>query len=164
MDPLPEVNRVFHLVTQEELQKGNASVGSDSNQAMAFAFKGDKHNGSKPDNQASKGHPPRRNRPFCSHCNMLGHTIERCYKIHGYPPGYHKPNKTPEATANQIQTNDSANIPSADNHTILPQLTTSQYQQLLNLLGTQQTGMHAGEPSTSMVNSGQTQQEDNWKG
>ena len=25
---------------------------------------------------------------FCIHCGMLGHTIERCFKIHGYPLGF----------------------------------------------------------------------------
>lgn len=23
---------------------------------------------------------------FCDHCRMYGHTVDRCYKIHGYPP------------------------------------------------------------------------------
>ena len=31
---------------------------------------------------------PKKDRPFCTHCNILGHIIEKCYKIHGYPPGY----------------------------------------------------------------------------
>jgi len=25
---------------------------------------------------------------FCDHCKMTGHTVQRCYKIHGYPPGH----------------------------------------------------------------------------
>lgn len=27
-------------------------------------------------------------RPICSHCGYNGHTIDKCYKIHGYPPGF----------------------------------------------------------------------------
>lgn len=27
-------------------------------------------------------------KPICSHCNILGHTIDKCYKVHGYPSGY----------------------------------------------------------------------------
>lgn len=26
--------------------------------------------------------------PICTYCQMLGHTVDRCYKKHGYPPGY----------------------------------------------------------------------------
>jgi len=25
---------------------------------------------------------------FCDHCKMTRNTIQRCYKIHGYPPGH----------------------------------------------------------------------------
>ncbi|XP_073017753.1 uncharacterized protein [Primulina eburnea] len=28
------------------------------------------------------------NRPMCSHCNITGHTMDKCYKIHGYPSGH----------------------------------------------------------------------------
>jgi hypothetical protein len=24
----------------------------------------------------------------CSHCGIAGHTIEKCYRIHGFPLGY----------------------------------------------------------------------------
>lgn len=29
-----------------------------------------------------------RERPFCTICKINGHTIDTCYKIPGYPPGY----------------------------------------------------------------------------
>ena len=25
---------------------------------------------------------------FCDHCKRDGHTIEKCFKLHGYPPGW----------------------------------------------------------------------------
>ena len=25
---------------------------------------------------------------FCTHCKISGHSMERCFKIHGYPPGF----------------------------------------------------------------------------
>lgn len=28
------------------------------------------------------------NRPVCSHCGYNGHTVDKCYKIHGYPVGF----------------------------------------------------------------------------
>ena len=30
----------------------------------------------------------RKDRPICSHCGVSGHTMEKCYRIHGFPPGY----------------------------------------------------------------------------
>nr|GMD35914.1 Retrovirus-related Pol polyprotein from transposon RE1 [Ipomoea batatas] len=29
-----------------------------------------------------------RSRPKCTHCGLLGHTQQVCYKLHGYPPGH----------------------------------------------------------------------------
>lgn len=31
--------------------------------------------------------------PFCTHCNILGHTVDKCYKLHGYVPGYKQKGK-----------------------------------------------------------------------
>ncbi|KAG2330201.1 hypothetical protein Bca52824_001381 [Brassica carinata] len=32
-------------------------------------------------------------KPKCSHCHRIGHTVEKCYKVHGYPPGHPQRNK-----------------------------------------------------------------------
>ena len=133
MDPLPEINRVFHLVAQEENQKGQLSNNTDS--ALAFAFQGDKSSKANQPNQKSQ--PSRRGRPFCTHCNIHGHTVERCYKLHGYPPGYNKSNKPKDAVANQVQSSEGVPNSTDDAHTLLPQLNAAQYQQLLNLLANQ---------------------------
>ena len=47
-----------------------------------------------------KSRNPKKERPQCAHCSMLGHTIDKCYKLVGYPPNYFK-NK-PQHTVNQI--------------------------------------------------------------
>uniref|UniRef100_A0A803PZI1 Retrotransposon Copia-like N-terminal domain-containing protein n=1 Tax=Cannabis sativa TaxID=3483 RepID=A0A803PZI1_CANSA len=122
MDPLPEINRVFHLVTQEENQRRSHNPTTDPNLNVAFAFHGYKASGNK-DNHGSRQQPPKKGRPFCTHCNFHGHTIEKCYKIHGYQPGYSKPNKPKEAAANQVQTNNENCASIGDSHTMLPQLT-----------------------------------------
>ncbi|XP_019240051.1 PREDICTED: uncharacterized protein LOC109220046 [Nicotiana attenuata] len=31
-----------------------------------------------------------RTRPFCDYCKRLGHTIDKCFKLHGYPQGHNQ--------------------------------------------------------------------------
>lgn len=33
-----------------------------------------------------------KDRPMCTHCGFMVHDVEKCYKLHGYPPRY-KSNK-----------------------------------------------------------------------
>jgi hypothetical protein len=84
MEPLPSINKVFALVSQEERQKELSStpmlhgVESGSTALAVTNYKpygGNKNFGKK-------------ERPVCSHCGITGHTVEKCYKIHGYP---HRP-------------------------------------------------------------------------
>ncbi|KAF7127592.1 hypothetical protein RHSIM_Rhsim11G0109000 [Rhododendron simsii] len=42
-----------------------------------------------------------RDRPTCEHCNWVGHTMDKCYALHGYPPGHRLYKATSSATANQ---------------------------------------------------------------
>lgn len=46
----------------------------------------------------------RKDRLICSHCGFKGHTIHKCYKLHGYPPGYHGKNKA-STMADQVSRN-----------------------------------------------------------
>ena len=80
LDHLPPLNKVLYLVVQEERQ----SIGSFfflrgygvcfSNvvffRRCSYAI------------QIKSGKLP------CSHCGITGHTVDKCYKVHGDPPGY----------------------------------------------------------------------------
>ena len=46
----------------------------------------------------------KKDRPFCTHCNYHGHTIEKCYKLHGYPPSYKPKSKSQSIAINQVST------------------------------------------------------------
>jgi hypothetical protein len=76
MDPLPPINKIFSMVMQEEHQREITTMASKSTQPVA------QFQGSKPQGFS------RKERPLCTHCGLLGHTIEKCYKLHGYPPRY----------------------------------------------------------------------------
>jgi len=43
-------------------------------------------------NQENKNFRFSSNRKVCTHCGRNGHTIDICYKKHGFPPGYNVPN------------------------------------------------------------------------
>ncbi|KAG2291400.1 hypothetical protein Bca52824_038069 [Brassica carinata] len=39
-------------------------------------------------------------KPKCSHCHRIGHTVDKCYKVHGYPPGHPQRGKPTKQTVN----------------------------------------------------------------
>ena len=101
MDHLPPINKVFSLISQEEhQQKIGTSLASDVFNSAAFAMCTDPNTkldsngasftrGPTTYSNGNNGHKGRKKeRPLCTHYNSLGHTIDRCYKLHGYPPGY----------------------------------------------------------------------------
>jgi len=85
---------------------------------------------------------------FCDHCKMSGHIVQRCFKIHGYPPGhrlYRGRRLAASVTHDQDETSWVEGLPgapSSESHfapaVSLPTLNADQYQQLLTLLNKQQ--------------------------
>ena len=47
-------------------------------------------------NSGNKG----KERPICTHCGNSGHTVDKCYKLHGFPLGFQFKGKNP--MANQV--------------------------------------------------------------
>uniref|UniRef100_A0A2N9HW11 Reverse transcriptase Ty1/copia-type domain-containing protein n=1 Tax=Fagus sylvatica TaxID=28930 RepID=A0A2N9HW11_FAGSY len=94
MDPLPSINKVFSLVTQEERQRDltPSSVIQSIESATAFAATNSRFN-------SGTRNYGKKERPMCSHCGIPGHIVDKCYKLHGYPPSYRSKNK---AVANQV--------------------------------------------------------------
>ncbi|XP_062104553.1 uncharacterized protein LOC133815744 [Humulus lupulus] len=133
---------------------------------MAFVISGSQNSNHKQGPNIPRSYPPRKNRPFCTHCNIHGHIIEKCYKIHGYPPGYNKPRNTTStpASANQVQCSETPATINGESTTFLPQLNAVQYQQLLNLLASQYSGIAPSNSTTSDDNPGTSNQEGDWQG
>ncbi|XP_050259928.1 uncharacterized protein LOC126705003 [Quercus robur] len=95
IEPFPLMSKEYALVLQEESHKGighgSAFTPRPNSVAMYANTRGYSGN---------KG-GPKKERPLCTHCNMLGHTVDKCYKLHGYPPGY-KHKWKPNSNANQV--------------------------------------------------------------
>jgi len=85
MKPTPNIDDTFSLFLQDETHR---LVGVQPNSAppaeMACVVT----------QSNAKGKPTRKDKPFCSHCNIHGHTKEKCFKIHGYPPSFNKSGNT----------------------------------------------------------------------
>ena len=79
MDPISSLSKVFSLLVQDEKQR---KLGKNpTTEASALGIK---NNGS-----FVKGfNKGKSSRPQCTHCRGLGHVVDKCYKLQGYPPGY----------------------------------------------------------------------------
>ncbi|RVW15251.1 Retrovirus-related Pol polyprotein from transposon TNT 1-94 [Vitis vinifera] len=137
MEPTPPLNKVFSLVVQEEQQRSLTTSNSPAFTAPVSSRFQAASRASSPTN-ASRS---RKDRPLCTHCNILGHTVDRCYKIHGYPPGFrNRPNFRPNGSRpnqmlpNSLHTNQLTLTDGSTASASPPPLTHDQHNQLLALL------------------------------
>ena len=91
MDPLSLINKVFSLVIQEEKQRRLSSFNLSQPTTAAYVVSSSNYN-------SYKG---KKDKPFCTHCGMLSHMVDKCYKIHGYPPGYKSKGKFSDSVKGQ---------------------------------------------------------------
>ncbi|KAF5476887.1 hypothetical protein F2P56_003578 [Juglans regia] len=69
----------------------------------------------------------KKERPVCKHCGLVGHVIEKCFKLREFSPRYKfKPRQ--QSMANQVVSNNTSSVAYPIS------LTESQYQQLLAML------------------------------
>ncbi|KAJ0626039.1 putative transcription factor interactor and regulator CCHC(Zn) family [Helianthus annuus] len=79
-DPLPSVKTAFSIISREESHRGTNVVSKGQN--VGFVSKSNQTFDSK--KKFNRGPNPNLK---CTHCNKLGHTVDRCYEIVGYPQG-----------------------------------------------------------------------------
>ncbi|XP_052205378.1 uncharacterized protein LOC127810140 isoform X2 [Diospyros lotus] len=148
MDPIPPINKVFALVVQEENQR--TILNSKVSDPVALAVK---HGMVKTDQNKSQ----KKERAICTHCGFHGHTIDKCYKLHGYPPGY-KPKQrfNPSQTNFNAKPNVVSQVSDASHgnpqeiHGFMQYLSPGQYQHLLNLLNSHLTMAKTTESDNSI--------------
>jgi hypothetical protein len=112
------------MVLQEERHREISSFFAPMNHNPAAMVT--KYTQSSPQlrSQGSKPSYNRKERPIWTHYGLLGHTVEKCYKLHGYPPGYKFTRGKNISSANQVSDSDVPQLP----------LTSEQCQQLLTML------------------------------
>ena len=128
MSPLPSISHVYRLLLQEESHKKLYQPPTQSNdEVMAFAANRKFFRQSGNTDQKSKY-----NQYFCDHCKTPGHTVQRCYKLHGYPANF-KTDRDKRVAANVHLDNDDNTSEIAGQKD--EGFTATQYSQLLKLLG-----------------------------
>ncbi|XP_019163600.1 PREDICTED: uncharacterized protein LOC109159942 [Ipomoea nil] len=97
LDPLPDMHKVFVMfekferqltiknmsMTNPEMMQVNATQNEQNTREEMYAAM-NFSNGKRMMNSQGGN----KNNAKCTFCGMTGHTIEKCYKKHGYPPGW----------------------------------------------------------------------------
>lgn len=104
MQLFPTINQAYGMLVQDEKNKELTTQAQSVNESMAFAVKRpfSNHYKNTPNayklynsNPGASRFSSNSSKPltaeqrkagyFCDHCKIFGHTISRCFKVHGYP-------------------------------------------------------------------------------
>lgn len=164
MNPLPSVRQAYAAICQEEKQRhlGTAHA-TDSSTSAAMAVRNNRFNqtprSSKPERSdrftgsqdGRRNDPDQRRsgsykgRPSCSYCGDMGHLMETCWKLIGYPPGHPKErlnksknegNRNRNFAANQV----SVGLTKDDIKSVVSGVSEAQLQQLISILSSKDGG------------------------
>ncbi|GKD20882.1 hypothetical protein Tco_1222585 [Tanacetum coccineum] len=95
-DPLPNVNDAFYVVSREESHRGLHPGGSGTNKSQHVAFvvktNNNTNNFNMRVNTNNKNNANRVPNPnlLCKNYGLIGHVVDRCYELIGYPVGFKK--------------------------------------------------------------------------
>lgn len=177
LDPLPDVYKVYVMAEKQERQNSLKGLNSleivHANSVQNVQTRNDETVAAVNTYNTRRYTNNGGNKAKCTFCGMTGHTIDKCYKKHGYPPGWVPGYKT--KTRQQVA------APVTNNMSDLPLgVTNDQFQKLLMAIQGQmgqssQTGQFAtsstaaatslvprfGEDNSEVPNSG-TSWDDDW--
>ncbi|XP_019462903.1 PREDICTED: uncharacterized protein LOC109361821 [Lupinus angustifolius] len=94
MDPLPNINKAFSLLMQQERQFALSSNeprifnSTSDNSTGRGRYRGRALRGAGRSSRIGNMRGKVSNSKVCTFCNKVGHTIDVCYKKHGFPPHY----------------------------------------------------------------------------
>ncbi|KAH0683425.1 hypothetical protein KY290_022022 [Solanum tuberosum] len=144
INPLPSVSLAYSLLMQDELQK-EASINSQFPGNSAFFLASSL---SSPAQYEGKG---KKNTTVCSFYKKFGHTVDKCYRIIGFPTDFKfTKSRRGQGTVRRNTTFTSAEN-RGDNHSTIPtssginQLSQDQFSQLVHLLNQ----VKSSQPETS---------------
>nr|GFA41674.1 ribonuclease H-like domain-containing protein [Tanacetum cinerariifolium] len=107
----PEAKDAFLIISREESHRGipPSSVKAEKPQVSAFVARQTDNNNNRNRNWSyNKNNANRGNYDslLCKNCGLKGHTIDRCFELIGYPPGFKRnPNLKPTNGFNNSKSN-----------------------------------------------------------
>ncbi|GJY52425.1 putative RNA-directed DNA polymerase [Tanacetum coccineum] len=108
---LPEAKDAFLIISREESHRGipPSSVKAEKPQVSAFVARQTDNNNNRNRNWSNNGNNANRGNYdslLCKNCGLKGHTIDRCFELIGYPPGFKRnPNLKPANSFNNSKSN-----------------------------------------------------------
>ena len=135
MKPRPGLNEIYNMLDQDESQRlvGFAAKSVPSPSPAAFQTQGVLN-----DQNTILLAQGNFKKPKCTHCNRIGHTVDKCYKVHGYPPGHPRAKEntyvgsTNLASTDQIETQAPPTMSATGHET----MSNDHIQQLISYLST----------------------------
>ena len=101
MDKLPSINKVYSLLIQEERQRsvGHGNFVHIKSTTLVVKGSNPNFNSNFPSFCGNFGvfggkTSKRKDRPICTHYGKLGHVMEKCFNLHGFPPGFKPKGRT----------------------------------------------------------------------
>ena len=93
-----------------------------------------------------------RGHPQCSHYGDMGHWVQKCFQLHGYPPGHPKARMKSSPYSNRYKGFSMANqVSEADEGRPIVELLEAQLKQLLSLLNNQDEGSNSKENAVTKL-------------
>ncbi|XP_056691697.1 uncharacterized protein [Spinacia oleracea] len=159
---LPTISKAYGLLLQEEQQNEVHNHKHHSHtESTAFNGKFDNkpYKGSYnniPNSQyAGAGNQYRsftnRNNLYCEHCKMRNHTIDKCWKLHGYPKDFKGKGKRIAAAAQLDEYSPKENKTDEGSGVVHATFTEDQYTQLIKCLHTQLVASQAENSSSQSL-------------
>ncbi|KAJ0575491.1 putative RNA-directed DNA polymerase [Helianthus annuus] len=134
-ESFPSVKVAFSIVSREESHRLSSS-GSKS-QSVSYVARSNQSN----QNTSRKNFRGPNSNLKCTHCNMIGHTVDRCFEIIGYPPGMKKRSNGSfgRNSGNNTSRSSMSSGPSSSAMSALP-FTPEQIAKLMSLVGEKPDG------------------------
>ena len=141
MTSLPNISQAYRILVAEKKHKDIGKRSLISSDALGFVTERNLHHNkqsyskdltSRPKGSNSRGKNHSGNKKhnvfYFDHCHMTGHTIERCYKLHGYP-SIHTKNNSHRKVVNVAQVQESEFLSNFN-----PSFTSEQHFYLMTLI------------------------------
>ncbi|XP_049389434.1 uncharacterized protein LOC125853742 [Solanum stenotomum] len=85
--PLPTIGQAYSLVVQDEKQREIHDVPNYPTESASFLV-GNSGTRRFDEYKPKPGNFSKKNNLICNYCKKIGHIIEQCYKLHGFPDDF----------------------------------------------------------------------------